>query len=136
MGQSRWTVYCHIHRATGRRYVGLTKKTWRKRWNQHVYTASKLAKKGWSHFANAIRKYGKDAFDHEVLEVCDTLDEANAAEEKWIEHFDSRNPEKGFNLKRGGDHLPHPVSKSGVTGVARPSFRTSPTRTRTAPSGG
>jgi group I intron endonuclease len=107
--QSQWTVYCHIHRASGRRYVGVTKKTWRARWNQHVYTASKLAKKGWSHFANAIRKYGKDAFDHEVLEVCDSLEEANAAEVRWIKHFDSTNPEKGFNLKKGGDHRPHPV---------------------------
>ena len=26
--------------------------------------------KGCTHFWNAIRKYGKDAFTHEVLEVC------------------------------------------------------------------
>ena len=110
MGQSRWTIYCHIHVASGRRYVGLTKKTWKQRWNQHVYTATKLAEKGWSHFANALRRYGKDAFSHEVLEVCGSLEEANAAEVRWIEHFDSTNPERGFNLEKGGSHTPHPVN--------------------------
>ena len=119
MRQSQWTIYCHIHKATGRRYIGLTKKTWKQRWNQHVYTATKLAKRGWSHFANAIRKYGKDAFFHEVLEVCDSLEEANAAEEKWVEHFDSTNPERGFNIKKGGGHQPHPVRNPWD----RPEFR-------------
>jgi hypothetical protein len=96
-----WTVYCHIHRTTGRRYVGLTSQDWKKRWNQHI-SRSKRSKGGRWHFPNAVRKYGKDAFDHEVLEVCDTLEEANTAEVRWIEHFDSTNPEKGFNLLKGG----------------------------------
>ena len=107
MKQTKWTIYCHVHKATGRRYVGLTKMTWRKRWNRHVYNATRAEKNGRSHFWNAIRKYGKDAFDHEVLEVCDSLEDANEAEEKWIAHFDSTDPEKGFNIKRGGDHVPH-----------------------------
>jgi hypothetical protein len=103
-----WTVYCHIHRDSGRRYVGLTRRTWKQRWKDHVY-AAKRSKGGRWHFPNAIRKYGKDAFDHEVLEICETLEEGNAAEEKWIEHFDTRNPEKGFNLAKGGNHIPHSV---------------------------
>jgi hypothetical protein len=106
-----WTIYCHIHKDTGRRYIGLTKKTWRQRWNQHIYTA-KSAKSGRSHFVNALRKYGKDAFDHEVLEVHGTLEEANEAEARWIEHFDSTNPEKGFNLAKGGEHVPHSIRKN------------------------
>lgn len=101
-----WTIYCHIHIATGRRYVGLTFQTMLRRWNQHV-SKSKSSKGGRWHFPNAIRKYSKDAFDHEVLEVCDTLEEANEAEERWIGHFGTRDPEKGFNLARGGEHVPH-----------------------------
>ena len=76
----RYTIYCHTHTESGRRYIGLTKLTMMKRWNSHIYTANhvkngKLAATG--HFPNAIRKYGKDAFSHEVLEVCSTLEEAN-----------------------------------------------------------
>jgi hypothetical protein len=114
-----WTIYCHIHIVSGRCYVGLTKKTVLERWNQHVYTSTRLAEKGWSHFANAIRKYGKDAFQHEVLTTCDTLETANAAEQEWIEKLGTRDPEKGFNLAKGGNHVPHPMRNPWD----RPGFR-------------
>lgn len=106
---TRWVIYCHTHTESGRRYVGLTKKTMLQRWNNHVLNAKRKLGKGCRHFWNAIRKYGPEAFTHEVLEVCHNLEVANLAEECWIELFDTRNPEKGFNLIRGGGHTPHPV---------------------------
>lgn len=109
MSTTEWTVYCHTHTESGRRYVGVTKKTMMQRWNQHVYTATRLAEKGWSHFANAIRRYGKDAFSHEVLEVCSSLEEANERERYWMWTYDTRNPLRGFNLAPGGAHTPHPI---------------------------
>ena len=119
MDSTKFTIYCHIHTESGRRYVGLTKRTMMWRWNRHVYAANKQTR-GWSHFANAIRLYGKDAFSHEVLESCDSLEEANAAEIKWIEHFRTRDPEYGFNLAKGGAHTPHPISNPWD----RPEYRT------------
>jgi len=107
----RWTVYCHIHVETGRRYVGLTVKTMLARWNQHVYMA-RYSKGGRWHFPNAIRKYGPEAFTHEVLEVCHDIQVANLAEECWISFYDTRNHAKGFNLAEGGQHIPHPVRKN------------------------
>lgn len=100
-----WTIYCHIHHESGRRYVGLTKRTWQERWRGHVHGA--LGKRVNTHFAAAIRKYGKDAFSHEILQYCYTLEEANEREQYWISHFDTRNPLRGFNLAPGGDHVPH-----------------------------
>jgi len=97
----RWIIYCHIHVDSGRRYVGLTKTTMLKRWNRHIYSAHRSA--GRSHFANAIKKYGKDAFSHEVLETCYSLEAANAAEIRLIEEPGTRDPLKGFNLARGGN---------------------------------
>ncbi len=111
MKPKTWTIYCHIHVESGRRYIGLTIKTMMHRWNQHCAQA-KSSKGGRWHFPNAIRKYGKDAFSHEVLEICSTLEEANAAEERWIDFYDSRNPEKGFNLAKGGQHVPHPIRRN------------------------
>ncbi len=104
----KWTIYCHTHIDTGRRYIGLTRKTMLARWNGHVDLARR-SDGSRSHFINAIRKCGKDAFSHEVLEICQSLDVANLAEESWIELFETRNPEKGFNLARGGGHTPHPI---------------------------
>ncbi len=105
----RYTIYCHTHIDSGRRYVGLTSQTVEKRWKNHVHAAKSSNGKNCFHFANAIRKYGKDAFTHEVLEVCTDLDQANLAEEWWVRKLDSRNPLKGFNLKQGGSHTPHPI---------------------------
>ncbi len=113
-----WTIYCHTHTDSGRRYVGLTSRTWQCRWSQHV-VQSRSMKGNRSHFANALRKYGRDAFSHEVLEICETVELANAAEEKWIEGLETRNPEKGFNLMRGGLHVPHPMPDVW----SRPGFR-------------
>lgn len=111
MEQQYWTIYCHTHADSGRRYIGLTSQTMMKRWNQHI-SKSKSSKDGRWHFPNAIRKYGKDAFSHEILEIYDTLEAANLAEEKWINHFDTRDPEKGFNLAKGGEHKPHLIRKN------------------------
>ena len=106
-----WTIYCHIHVESGRKYVGLTKQTMESRWKKHIYTA-KSSKGGRWHFPNAIRKYGPEAFSHTILETCSSLEEANLAEQKWIEKFDSRNPEKGFNLAPGGTSSPHSIRKN------------------------
>lgn len=107
-----WTVYCHTHIESGRRYIGLTKQTMESRWKKHVYAAKRFAKGGRWHFPNAIKKYGPDAFSHEVLEVCETLEKANQREAYWIEFYDARNPEFGFNLAEGGQHKPHPIRKN------------------------
>lgn len=100
-----WTLYCHIHIETGRRYVGLTSQTMMQRWKIHISKA-KSSKGGRWHFPNAIRKYGPDAFSHEVLEFCHSLEVANLAEECWIEFYDTMNSEKGFNVLKGGTHIP------------------------------
>jgi group I intron endonuclease len=105
-----WTIYCHIHTESGRRYVGLTKKTMLQRWNQHIANSKSKRGKGCLHLWNAIRKYGPAAFSHEILETCNSVEAANLAEQKWVEKLDSRNPEKGFNLVRGGSHTPHPIA--------------------------
>ena len=115
----KFTIYRHVHDESGRSYIGLTKKTMMHRWNQHCAQAA--ANKGdWrSFFANAIRTYGKKAFSHEVLEVCTSLEEANLREQFWIWTYNTTNPLRGFNLKRGGEHKPHPVKNPWD----RPEFR-------------
>jgi|HubBroStandDraft_2_1064218.scaffolds.fasta_scaffold00039_48 hypothetical protein len=50
---------------------------------------------------NAIRKYGTEAFVHEVLDVVTTQEGADIAEARWIEQRRSRSP-VGYNLNAGG----------------------------------
>jgi group I intron endonuclease len=103
----RWTIYCHTHTETDRKYVGVTSQTMEKRWKNHIHAAMKS--KGRWHFSNAIRKYGPEAFESKVIEVWDTLEKANEREKYWIKRLDTRNPEKGFNLAPGGNHAPHMI---------------------------
>ncbi len=116
--KQKWTVYCHTHVDSDRRYVGLTSKTMMARWNQHVSLAKRSNGRR-SHFAAAIRKYGNEAFSHEVVRVFDNLFDANISEKALIRRWRTRDPRFGFNLMRGGQHVPH----SFTNPWARPEYR-------------
>jgi GIY-YIG catalytic domain len=105
-----WTIYCHTHVESGRRYVGQTQRTQKKRWVGHLSAAKSSGRR--SHFSNAIRTYGPDAFEHEVLETCVTQEAANEAEIRWISKLGTRDPRFGFNGRDGGKHGPHYITRN------------------------
>ena len=95
-GKYMYYVYAHTLKADGRKYIGITSQTLNERWrNGSGY-------KGSTHFKNAIDKYGWDAFDHEVLNVCNSREEAYKLEEQYISQFNTTNENFGFNLQTGG----------------------------------
>jgi hypothetical protein len=106
-----FTIYCHTLIADGRRYVGQTKLGMARRWRAHV-VASRRAKGSRFFFANVIRKYGPDAFSHDVLQVCETQEEANEAERSWIVSLRTREPALGFNQMAGGTEGPHHIERN------------------------
>jgi group I intron endonuclease len=102
-----WTIYCHIHIESGRRYIGQTKQSVRDRWSRHIRESRKNVRN--THFLNAIRKYGEKAFTCEILEEnIQTLEAANNFEKYYIAKYDSTNPESGFNTTKGGDIVHNP----------------------------
>lgn len=94
-----YCVYTHTNKQNGKIYVGQTKfgdnpnKRWR---NGEGYAMSVV-------FYRAIKKYGWDEFDHQIIESGLTSDEANHLEESLIQQFDSTNPDKGYNVSVGGE---------------------------------
>ena len=48
----------------------------------------------------AIQKYGKDAFDYEIIEEC-SIEQLNEREEYWIKFYNSK--EEGYNCSDGGN---------------------------------
>jgi len=48
-----------------------------------------------THFARAIRKYGKENFIIEMIDTAESQDELNQKEQYWIRYYDSVN--KGYN---------------------------------------
>ena len=81
---------------TGKVYIGCTKMAPKKRWQRGKgYRQNRML---WAD----IEKYGWDAFQKEIL--CDKLlkDAASEREDQFITLYDSRNPEKGYNIFTGG----------------------------------
>lgn len=54
-----------------------------------------------SHFLNAVKKYGKDKFLKEIIELC-IIENVDDREIYFISFYDARNPLVGFNRQSGG----------------------------------
>jgi group I intron endonuclease len=91
-------VYVIRNLINGKVYVGQTASPSQRK-ATHFYNARKgVARPLYA----SMRKHGIDNFAFEVLEEC--ADEAiNDREQHWVSHFDSFNPEKGYNLTSGGN---------------------------------
>ena len=90
-------VYKITNLDNGKIYVGQTKFTVDKRFKEHAKSESYIGK--------AIRKYGEEQFDLEVLATCETREEAYELEIAFIEFFDCMAP-NGYNLTASGIHNP------------------------------
>lgn len=55
-----------------------------------------------TNIAKAIRKYGIENFDFEILEEC-SLQNLNERERYYIKYYDSLNKEKGYNMLEVGE---------------------------------
>ena len=98
-----YIVYIHTNKINGKKYVGITSKTCEERWrNGRGYKRCPL-------FDKAIKKYGWNGFDHEIVASNLTQGEAEDMEKSLIAEFQTTNPEFGYNLSEGG-HAP-PLSE-------------------------
>lgn len=106
----RFTIYCHTNKINGKKYVGQTRYTIGRRWAQHVAVAE-ADRATCRVLAAAIRKYGSEAFTHEVLDVVMTQEGANIAEGAWIKHLQCLVPH-GYNLNAYGEgSTAHPETR-------------------------
>ena len=74
-------------------YIGQTIRPIKDRFRRHINDA--INNKLNTHFARAIRKYGKDNFVIEEIDRAKTKEELNLKEQFWIREYDSIN--KGYN---------------------------------------
>lgn len=90
-----YKVYKIINRVNNKYYIGMTKQTLGKRFSQHKQNA-KIGKI--TYLYNAIRKYGEDNFEIELL--CEYSNKKECCESE-IEYI-SKNID-GYNLASGGE---------------------------------
>ena len=97
MSENNYCVYMHTNKINGKKYIGQTCKKPSKRWGlqgQRYNTCT--------HFNYAIKKYGWENFEHEILFDGLTSEEANEKEKELIELYKTTNDEFGYNIKYGG----------------------------------
>lgn len=97
-------IYCIENIVNNKKYIGMANRL-KARKTCHVYNLNKQKHRN-IHLQGAWNKYGSDNFIFYVLEECDKecLDDR---EKYWMEYYDSRNQDFGYNLKAGGGHGKH-----------------------------
>jgi len=92
-------IYKFTNKVNDKSYIGYTKYDIEHRWEQHCRLAGKDADN--RAFYNALRKYGTDCWNKEVLTITSDVSEAKKLEGEYITEFDSYN--NGYNNTLGGD---------------------------------
>lgn len=101
-------IYKWTNKINGKIYIGKTTKTLLHRTKTHVNTTNVGSTLP---IHNAIRKYGKEGFNIEVIATAIDVTELNELEVRFINDYDCRVP-KGYNLKLGGENAEwHPASR-------------------------
>lgn len=77
-------------------YIGQTVRTLKERMMEHNRHRTTMIDK-------ALKKYGKENFNIELLDSANTLEELNEKEIYYINYYNSKKP-NGYNLCNGGDN--------------------------------
>jgi len=93
----KFIVYKHTNKKNNKSYIGITSQEAKKRWqNGNKYKNNK-------YFWNAIKKYGWDNFDHEIIFEDVSKNDALKKEEELIAVNKSSEKDYGYNLTLGGE---------------------------------
>jgi len=95
-----YSIYKITNKINQKVYIGQTTAKIEKRLSAHRCKSNKHK----SAITNSILKHGWDNFEVEVIETCSTIEELNRKEIHWIIFYDSMNPDRGYNLRSGGEN--------------------------------
>ena len=86
-------IYKITNKVNGKVYIGQTIRPAEYRFHRHINDAMHNILD--THFARAIRKYGPDKWQLEVIDGAETQEELNQKERYWIRYYNS--VEEGYN---------------------------------------
>lgn len=82
-------------------YIGQTNND-KQRWRQHKHLSGKNPVQ---YIHRAMKKYGIEKFIYQIIDFANNQWQADCLEINYIDQYDSRNVEKGYNLSPGGDKV-------------------------------
>jgi group I intron endonuclease len=91
------TIYLLTNTVNSKVYIGQTWLTLNKRMGKNGTNY-----KNSIYLYSAIQKYGSDKFQYEILAQCSDQKTADYLEDYYINQYDSRNHDIGYNIKEGG----------------------------------
>lgn len=86
-------IYITTNNINGKKYIGKREKPY---FDRNYYGSGK-------HLKNALNKYGKENFSVVIIQWCNTIEELNAAERKWISYYNAQESSMFYNISCGGD---------------------------------
>lgn len=92
-----YEIYSIINLINHKIYIGQTKQGYRKRFVQHLCPTD-----GSPLLRRAVKKYGRENFECELLDIAETQEDANEKEKLWISVLGTYKSENGYNLSMGG----------------------------------
>lgn len=99
-GGSKMTVLVYEHITPNeKRYIGISKNI-HERWRKQGLSSSYN-----KYFTKAVKKYGWDNIEHNIVAICDTYEEACNIEIEYISICNSTDPLVGYNITPGGELL-------------------------------
>lgn len=94
-------VYSMLNQHNGKRYIGYTSKSLKKRRNKHLRLLRQNGHPN-RHIQHAWNQ-GDRYFLWTILEVCSSIDEMKLAEIKWIGQYCTTDDQYGYNMTYGGE---------------------------------
>ena len=94
--EKKYCIYKHTNKANSKVYIGMTGDVPENRW------ANGLRYQGNIYFTNAIKKYGWDGFEHEILYKGLNHEEASSLEIELIAKHRASDRRFGYNIALGG----------------------------------
>ena len=94
---NNYCVYIHTS-PSNKRYIGITSQNPERRWRKNGEGYKKHI-----YFYNAIKKYGWDNFEHEILYTNLSKENAEQKEVELIAYYNSNNIKFGYNMSVGGE---------------------------------
>lgn len=110
-----YIVYCYTNKQNNKKYIGITSRSMEEREASHIYESKNKSNKCYNApFKRAIRKYGIEGFDREIIETVETLDEACELEKYYIKTYKTYYKYKnsnGYNATLGGELIQTPKDR-------------------------
>lgn len=110
-------IYFILNLVNEKIYIGQTRSTIKRRYSGNVFRTPANP-----HLKAAYHHYGENAFIWGPLRYCMNQEDLDYWERYYIQHYDSMNPKKGYNMEVGG------FNRTGISEVARNTFRASQLR--------